>query len=104
MAAPALQEQAESAGKLTTSSAGETPGRFVSLDVFRGLVIAVMTFVNYLSPVKNIPAWAKHKPEALEGYTFVDVVFPAFLFMVGMAIPFALQRRLDRGDSALALV
>ncbi len=63
-----------------------------------------MTFVNYLSPVKNIPAWAKHKPEALEGYTFVDVVFPAFLFMVGIAIPFALHRRFERGDSVAMVV
>ncbi len=72
--------------------------RVLSLDVYRGLVIVVMTFVNYLSPVKNIPAWAKHWPENLEGYTFVDVVFPAFLFIVGVAIPFALQRRIDQGD------
>lgn len=78
--------------------------RVLSLDIYRGLVIVVMTFVNYLSPVKNIPAWARHWPENLEGYTFVDVVFPAFLFIVGVAIPFALQRRLDRGDSIAALV
>jgi len=80
-----------------------SPTRLVSLDIFRGLVIVVMTIVNYLSPVKGVPAWAKHRPEALEGYTFVDVVFPAFLFMVGIAIPFALGRRLQRGDSAPAL-
>ncbi len=86
------------------TSIGQKSGRVVSLDVFRGLVIVVMTFVNYLSPVKNIPAWAKHWPENLEGFTFVDVVFPAFLFIVGVAIPFALQRRLDRGDSVAALV
>ncbi len=82
----------------------QSEGRLVSLDVFRALVIVVMTYVNYLSPVRHIPAWAKHWPENLDGYTFVDVVFPAFLFMVGLAIPFALQRRIDRGDSSLALV
>jgi hypothetical protein len=71
--------------------------------VFRGLVVAVMTLVNYLSPVSGVPAWAKHRPETVEGYTFVDIVFPAFLFMVGLAIPFALGRRLERGDSAAAL-
>lgn len=77
---------------------GGTSPRVLSLDVYRGLVIVVMTFVNYLSPVKNVPAWAKHWPENLEGYTFVDVVFPAFLFIVGVAIPFALQRRIDQGN------
>ncbi len=81
--------------------------RLTSLDIFRGLVIVVMTYVNYLSPVKDVPEWAKHRQHidaSLEGYTFVDVVFPAFLFMVGIAIPYALQRRLDRGDSVWALV
>lgn len=90
--------------KMTAADVAKTSSRVLSLDVFRGLVIVVMTFVNYLSPVKEIPAWAKHWPENLEGYTFVDVVFPAFLFIVGVAIPFALQRRLDRGDSVAALV
>ena len=73
--------------------------RLTSLDVFRGLVILVMTFVNFLSPVKNIPGWAKHMPETVDGFTFVDVVFPGFLFIVGVAIPLALQRRLDRGEA-----
>jgi predicted acyltransferase len=87
----------------TAADVVKTNARILSLDVYRGLVIVVMTFVNYLSPVKEIPAWAKHWPENLEGYTFVDVVFPAFLFIVGVAIPFALQRRLDRGDSVAAV-
>ncbi len=62
-----------------------------------------MTLVNYLSPVQGVPAWSKHWPESLDGYTYVDVVFPAFLFIVGVAIPFALGRRLSRGDSVPAL-
>ena len=74
-------------------------GRLASLDIYRGLVIVVMTLVNYLSPVQGVPAWSKHWPESLDGYTYVDVVFPAFLFIVGVAIPFALSRRLSRGDS-----
>ena len=77
--------------------------RLASLDIYRGLVIVVMTLVNYLSPVQGVPAWSKHWPEALDGYTCVDVVFPAFLFIVGVAIPFALTRRLSRGDSLPAL-
>ncbi len=99
---PDSQAATESIPALPITS--PSTSRLVSLDVFRGLVIVVMTFVNYLSPVKDIPAWAKHRPAELEGYTFVDVVFPAFLFMVGIAIPFALQRRLDRGDSLTMLL
>src|ERR1039458_7202466 len=73
------------------SAAGDLPAppssalaRLSSLDAFRGLVILTMTLVNYLAGVKNIPAWAKHMPESKDGYTFVDVVFPGFLFLVGV--------------------
>jgi len=84
-------------------SAG-APGRLVSLDAFRGLVILAMTLVNYLAGVKNIPAWAKHLPPEQEGYTFVDVVFPGFLFIVGVAIPLALHKRMARGESGFSLL
>jgi heparan-alpha-glucosaminide N-acetyltransferase len=83
----------------TIAARSQTQNRLTSLDVFRGLVILVMTFVNFLSPVQNIPGWAKHMPENIDGYTFVDVVFPGFLFIVGVAIPLALQRRIDRGEA-----
>ena len=73
--------------------------RLRSIDIFRGLTILTMVFVNDLASVRDIPWWMKHMPEDRSGLTFVDVVFPAFLFIVGMAIPFALERRLNRGDS-----
>lgn len=62
-----------------------------------------MIFVNDLAGMKDVPGWMKHYPADGDGMTFVDVVFPAFLFIVGMAIPFALRRRLERGDSAVRL-
>ncbi len=85
-------------------SGGRPGARLESLDVFRGLVIVVMTFVNYLAGVSHIPAWAKHLPAEAEGYTFVDVVFPAFLFIVGVAIPLAFHRRVAEGQNLPALV
>lgn len=63
-----------------------------------------MTFVNYLAGVANMPGWAKHMPAHEDGYTFVDVVFPAFLFIVGVAIPLALHKRMARGESVLLLL
>ncbi len=80
------------------------PARLASLDAFRGLVILTMTLVNYLAGVKNIPAWAKHMPQDADGYTFVDVVFPGFLFIVGVAIPLALHKRMARGESLFLLL
>ncbi len=59
-----------------------------------------MVFVNDLASVTGIPSWMKHVPAEGDGMTFVDVVFPAFLFIVGMAIPFAVERRLKKGKSA----
>src|SRR5690349_18814996 len=73
--------------------------RIPSIDAFRGLTILTMVFVNELAGVHGIPAWMKHATADEDAMTFVDVVFPAFLFIVGMAMPFAVQRRLRRGDS-----
>src|ERR1043165_3383852 len=78
-------------------SAGE---RISSLDTLRGLDILVMIFVNDLAGVQGAPAWMKHiSPHDADGMTFVDVVFPAFLFIVGTAIPFAIGKRLEQGES-----
>ena len=78
--------------------------RLGSLDAFRGLVILTMTFVNYLAGIENIPVWAKHMKPNSDGFTFVDVVFPGFLFIVGVAIPFAFHKRMARGESLPGLM
>ncbi len=74
------------------------PERILSIDIFRGLTIFLMVFVNELAGVSNIPDWMKHVPPGENGMTFVDVVFPAFLFIVGMAIPFAVLSREVKGE------
>lgn len=76
--------------------------RILSIDIFRGLTIFLMVFVNELAGVSNIPDWMKHVPPGEDGMTFVDVVFPAFLFIAGMAIPFAVLSREVKGEGAWA--
>ncbi len=83
----------------TNKLSSEISSRVDSIDIFRGLTIFVMIFVNDLASVKGMPQWLEHMPENVNGMTFVDVVFPAFLFIVGMAIPFAVNKRLEKGDS-----
>ncbi|WP_298736923.1 DUF5009 domain-containing protein [uncultured Chitinophaga sp.] len=77
--------------------------RILSIDALRGITILVMIFVNELAGVSGIPAWMKHMPADADAMTFVDVVFPAFLFIVGMSIPFAVNRRLSKGDNFMKL-
>ncbi len=87
------------------SPSAATPGysRVLSVDIFRGLTILVMIFVNALAGVPGLPWWNYHLPAEVNGITYVDMVFPAFLFIVGMAIPLAIKRRLEKGDSPLRL-
>ena len=73
--------------------------RIISIDALRGITIFVMIFVNELASVKNVPQWMKHMPADADAMTFVDLVFPAFLFIVGMSVPFAFNARLIKGDS-----
>src|SRR5690349_15772306 len=77
--------------------------RILSIDALRGITILVMIFVNELAGVSAIPAWMKHMPADADAMTFVDVVFPAFLFIVGMSISFAIANRKAKGDNALQL-
>ena len=76
--------------------------RITSIDALRGLVMFTMIFVNDLATVGAIvPDWMMHyelRHGDANGMTFVDLVFPAFLFIVGMSIPFALGSRMDKGE------
>ena len=73
--------------------------RITSIDALRGLVIFTMIYVNDIAGVSSriVPAWMRHF-HGRSGMTFVDLVFPAFLFIVGMSVPFALGARLARGE------
>ena len=73
--------------------------RIASIDIFRGLTMILMIFVNELAEIKGLPWWNYHAPARINMMTYVDMVFPAFLFILGMTIPVALERRLLRNSS-----
>ncbi len=75
------------------------PARLACLDAFRGLDILIMIFVNYVAGMRLSPAWLQHVGNGVDGYTITDVVFPGFLFIVGVAIPLALHKRMMAGGS-----
>ncbi|HYO82291.1 MAG TPA: DUF5009 domain-containing protein, partial [Bryobacteraceae bacterium] len=75
--------------------------RLQSLDVFRGGTIAAMILVN------NNGSSAAYGPllhAEWHGWTFTDLVFPFFLWIVGVAMTLSLRRRIERGDSRTTLL
>jgi heparan-alpha-glucosaminide N-acetyltransferase len=87
----------------TTGSAHTTTPRIASIDVFRGITMAVMIFVNALDGVRGLPWWTHHAHANVDVMTYVDMVFPFFLFAVGLSLPLAVERRRKRNNSEKAL-
>ncbi len=56
-----------------------------------------MVFVNNFWNIHDVPRWLEHAPEGVDFMGLADVVFPCFLFVVGMSIPYALEARRARG-------
>ena len=77
----------------------QTSQRLRSIDIFRAVTMLFMIFVNDVSGVTNIPAWIDHVEADEDGLGFADTVFPAFLFIVGLSVPIAMKKRLEKGDS-----
>ncbi len=79
------------------------PERLASLDVFRGITIAGMILVN------NPGRWADDRiygpllHAKWHGWTPTDLVFPSFLFIVGVALTFSFDKRVAAGFSRLRL-
>ena len=75
--------------------------RLISLDVFRGATIGAMVLVN------NPGTWSAIYPPlehaAWHGWTFTDTIFPFFIFIMGIAIPIALERRRAAGQAGVGL-
>lgn len=86
-----------------------TTKRSLALDALRGFAILMMILSGQIPfHINTLPAWMYHAqvppPEhkwipTLPGITWVDLVFPFFLFAMGAAFPIALSRRLDQGIS-----
>ena len=74
-----------------------SPNRLVSLDVFRGITIAGMVLVNNPGTWGAI-YWPLQHAE-WNGWTPTDLVFPFFLFIVGVAIPLAFGKRVEAGGT-----
>ncbi|MFI5161829.1 MAG: DUF5009 domain-containing protein [Sphingobacteriales bacterium] len=77
----------------------EASRRLLSVDAFRALTMLCMIFINDLSGVKGIPYWMDHAKRMQDTMGFADTIFPAFLFIVGLSIPLAIDRKMQKGES-----
>jgi predicted acyltransferase len=77
-------------------------GRLVSLDALRGITVAGMVLVNNPGTWRAVYPPLRHAD--WHGWTPTDLIFPFFLFIVGVAIPLALGRRLSGGEPRAAVV
>lgn len=108
MPLPEFSREVFAVNALNRDAAGQRSG---ALDALRGLAILAMV-LSGLVPQAVLPTWMYHAqlppPEhtfdgSLPGLTWVDLVFPFFLFALGAALPLALTRRLDAGHSVSSL-
>ncbi len=80
------------------------PQRIAAIDITRALTMLLMIFVNDLWTLHDIPQWLEHTEANEDGMGLADTVFPAFLFIVGMSIPYAIGNRIKKGDTTWPLI
>ncbi len=77
--------------------------RLVSLDAYRGLIMLTLLCGGIFHSLAGHPIWGwlAHHNEHVEweGAVYWDLIQPAFMFMVGVAMPFAFAARAARGDT-----
>jgi predicted acyltransferase len=84
------------------SEQGSGGSRLVALDAFRGATMALMVLVNNAGDGRNVYGPLRHSD--WNGWTITDVVFPTFLWIVGVAITLSVGSRLERGVARSALM
>ena len=82
--------------------------RIITIDILRGITIFAMILCANIGYYSDLPAWMFHgqtppptyafNPD-VPGITWVDLVFPFFLFTMGAAFPLAMRKRLESGIS-----
>jgi predicted acyltransferase len=97
----AMHSTLASPAAISASTSVAPSTRVLSVDVLRGLTIALMILVN--DPGDWAHTYAQLDHAKWNGFTLTDFVFPNFLFLVGASIIFSLQSRIARGESKKTL-
>ena len=98
----AVPEQRATPAAASTVAPASARERLVSLDVFRGMTIAGMLLVNNPGTWSAIYAPLGHAP--WHGWTPTDLIFPFFLFIVGITTHISRASRRERGDPDSAII
>src|SRR5882724_4963188 len=92
----ATKLQKETVTRIEESSPAAETKRLLSLDVFRCITVAAMILVN--NPGSS-PVYEPLEHAEWDGCTPTDLIFPFFLFIVGISVTFAFARRIEQGGS-----
>src|ERR1700679_1731972 len=90
------------AGSASQGMVAKPSQRLISLDVVRGITVAVMILVNN-NGSERLAYWAL-KRAGWNGWTPTDLVFPTFLLLVGVTIVFSTQSRIAKGEAKRVLL
>ncbi len=78
--------------------------RIASIDVFRGLTMFFMLWVNSFWSLTDVPHGLLHAARGEDMLGFSDTIFPAFLFIMGASVPLAIDKRRAKGDRTATIV
>ena len=95
-----MPSQTLTAGATLTKHAPTEPGhssRLLSVDVFRGIAVASMLLVDYPGDEQAGYRLIRHAP--WNGLTAADLIFPSFVFLMGISIVLSFSARLERGET-----
>lgn len=77
--------------------------RLASIDILRAMTMVLMIWVNDFWTLTDVPKWLTHATANEDYLGFSDVIFPLFLFIVGLSIPLAIQNRLAKKESKFSI-
>ena len=87
---------------MATTVTNYQPIRVATIDVFRALTMFFMIVVNdFHSIIPGVPLWLDHAARDQDFLGFSDIILPAFLFVMGMSIPHAIEKRFSNGETKM---
>lgn len=78
--------------------------RIIAIDAMRALTMFFMLFVNDIPGLKGVPHGLFHAAADEDMLGFSDIIFPAFLFCVGLSVPHAIEARFSKGENHLQVL